>query len=154
MVADAIDGESALAVYAALLNKGAVPRMVGAKLGKVSTAQGATIGVEISMEAGPSVLYDAVVIPGGKVAIQQLSQDGNALEFIRLQHRHCKPMLVLAEAGSFLSKADVPAILPDETADPSIIVIGNDGLSQGIEKFMQALQTHRCYERETEPPAA
>ncbi len=152
LVADAVDGNAAQAAYGMLLKNGAVPRMVGAKLGKVSTSEGAAIDVEISMEAGPSVLYDALVVPGGKVAIRQLSQDGNALEFVRLQHRHCKPILAIGDGGSLLSKADIPAILPDGSVDPSLIVIGEDGLKQGMEKFLTALEVHRCYTRETEPP--
>ena len=61
-------------IYAALLKDGAVPRVVSSKLGKVSSISGDALDVEISLEAGPSVLYDAVIV----AALSALAADGTS----------------------------------------------------------------------------
>ena len=65
LVADGIDGEAVKALHAGLLEAGAVPRIVGARLGQVNTEQGDAIDVEVTLETGPAVLYDALAVPGG-----------------------------------------------------------------------------------------
>src|SRR6185295_7184382 len=72
LVADGIDGNAVNAMHTALLERGAVPRLVGARLGEVTGAGGETFDVEATMETTPSVLYDALFIPGGKKAIDML----------------------------------------------------------------------------------
>ena len=66
LVADGIDGDSVTRLHGALAERGAVPRFVGAALGQVQTSTGDAIDVEISLETGPSVLWDAVVLPDGE----------------------------------------------------------------------------------------
>ncbi len=153
LVAPGVDGAGVRAIYAALLAAGAVPRLVASHMGKVSSADGAALDVEITFEAGPGVLYDAVVIPDGEAAALKLGRDAHALDFVRLQYRHCKPILVLGAGTGLLAKAGVPATLPDGSADAAIIGAENDDLAQAIAAFKQALAGHRDYARETDPPA-
>lgn len=47
-----------------LAARGAVPRYVGARLGAVKTAEGEAIEVDVTMETMPSVLFDALIVPG------------------------------------------------------------------------------------------
>lgn len=65
------------AVYDSLLEGGAVPRLAGGTLSKVATIEGGSLDVELSFETGPSVLYDAVVVPGGTEALDALLHDAN-----------------------------------------------------------------------------
>ena len=69
LVAPGVDGASVQTVYASLLADGAVPRLVGSRLGKVTSADNGKFDVEITFEAGPSVLYDAMVVPDGEAAV-------------------------------------------------------------------------------------
>ena len=55
------------------------------------------IDVDVSLEAAPSVLYDAVVLPERGRRGPSLRADGRALEFLKDQYRHCKPLLALGE---------------------------------------------------------
>ena len=75
LVGPGVNIDSARFIYTALLNKGAVPRFVGSRLGAVRSANGDAINVDISIEAGPSVLYDGMVIPDGDQAIIALLRD-------------------------------------------------------------------------------
>ncbi|MFP5391971.1 MAG: catalase, partial [Gammaproteobacteria bacterium] len=122
LVADGVDGAQVKQIYSALLGDGAVPRLVSSKLGKVAGADGATLDVEITLEAGPSVLWDAVIVPDGDAAAQVLSRDAHAQDFVREQYRHCKPILVIGGGAELLKTAGVPQTLPDGSDDPGLIV--------------------------------
>ena len=152
LVGPGSDGAQVRSIYAALLADGAVPRLVGSQLGRVDTSGGAPLAVEISLEAGPSVLFDAVVIPDGQGGVQQLGDDANALDFLRLQYRHCKPMLAIGAGKGLLDKAGVPATLPDGKPDPAIIIVPSSDAVKALAAFKKALAAHRAFARETDPP--
>ncbi|MDN2716078.1 catalase [Janthinobacterium sp. SUN120] len=152
LVGPGSDGAQVRNIYASLLADGAVPRLVGSHLGKVDTSGGAPLDVEISLETGPSVLFDAVVLPDGQGAVQQLGSDANALDFLRLQYRHCKPMLAVGAGKDLLDKADVPVTLPDGKPDPAIIVAPSGDVVKAVAAFKKALAAHRAFARETDPP--
>jgi catalase len=152
LVAGGVDATAARTIYAALLKDGAVPRMVGSKLGKVAACDGEALDVEITLEAGPSVLYDAVVIPDGDRAAQALSMDAHALDFVRQQYRHCKPIMAVGAGAALLARADVPATLPGGGPDPAIVAADSSALTKAIAAFKKVLAAHRSFERETDPP--
>jgi len=152
LVGHNVNATSVSAIYADLLSEGAVPRLVGSQLGKVSTSEGKTLDVEISLEAGPSVLYDAVVIADGKSTVQDLWRDAHAVDFIRQQYRHCKPILVVGAGVDLFTKADVPTTLPDGSGDPAIIFADVATLDDSLTAFKAALAGHRSFARETDPP--
>ena len=154
LVAPGVDGAGVRAVYAALLADGAVPRLVGATLGKIKTSDGAALDVEITLEAGPSVLYDAVVVPDGEACVAALARDANALDFVRQQYRHCKPILAVGAGTGLLQAAGVPASLPDGQADPALIGTHSETLPSALNAFKAALAGHRSFARESDPPQA
>ncbi len=157
LAADGVEDASLLAVQAALAKAGAVPRIVGVRLGDVLGKSGNAIPVETSMEAMPSVLWDAVVIPAGETAQATLAEVGQAKEFIMDQYRHCKPILALGSPSMLLDAAGVPALSFAGTG-AGIILVAEDGgededvVHEGAVAFMQALTKHRYFERESDPP--
>jgi catalase len=110
LVADGAESQSLEALAGELLAAGAVPRFVGARLGDVTLTGGAR-QVDTTVEAMPSVLWDAVILPDGEAAVEQLGVDGRVLEFIKDQYRHCKPMLAIGSATGLLQKAGIPETL-------------------------------------------
>lgn len=152
MVGNGVDGNMVRAIYSSLLADGAVPRLVGSQLGKITTKDGSVLYIEITLEAGPSVLYDAVVVPDGEEAIKALSRDAHAHDFVREQYRHCKPILVLGAGAALLKQASVPPALPDGSPDPALIGADSEDLAPAINAFKEALAGHRSFARETDPP--
>ena len=65
-------------MHAGARGAGAVPRYVGARLGTVATVAGGTLEVEVTLETMPSVLFDALAVPGGKRAVEALGNIGHA----------------------------------------------------------------------------
>jgi catalase len=112
LVADACDGADLFPLSERLTSEGAVPRFVSTTLGSVQPVEGDAIEVDVSLEAAPAVLYDAVVLPDGADAINALRADGRTLEFIKDQYRHCKPILAFGAGEQLLSACGIDAILP------------------------------------------
>jgi catalase len=153
LVADGVDGEAAQELHAGLTAEGAVPRFVGIRLGSVQTAGGDSIQVEVTLESMPSVLFDAVAVVGGKDAIIELGNVGHALEFIKDQYRHAKPILALAEGADLVENAGAPAVLPSGEPDPGMLVDKTARARDALPAFIKAIARHRHHERETDPPA-
>jgi catalase len=151
LCSNGVDAISARAVYNSLLRDGAVPRIVSHHLGRLRVSQGDPLDVEISMEAGPAVLYDAVVVLDGEASVADLSKNGTTLEFLKLQYRHCKPLLALGAGSALLEAAGLSTSLPDGSEDPGVVG-GGATLEADLSKFKAALAAHRVFSRETDPP--
>jgi catalase len=153
LVADGVEGKSLQTVFQGLEKLGAVVRYVGVRLGAITTSEGDSIEVDVTLETTPSVLYDAVVVPEGDAAAEALGNFGQAPEFLKDQYRHCKPMLVLGKGADLLQNAGIPKTLPSGEADPGLLIY-EDGLRKdSIAKFAQAIAKHRHFERAMDPPA-
>jgi catalase len=89
----------------------------------------------------PSVLFDAVVVPDGDRAADELTALGHAREFLREQFRHGKAILMLGAGERVVAEAGVP------------VNDGTDwGLVRDIAAFMEAVGKHRNWDRSTDPP--
>jgi len=152
LVAPGVDGPQTRKLYAALLDAGAVPRLVGAQIGKVAAAEDAPLDVEISLEAGPAVLFDAVIVPDFPDGESALARDPHALEFLKLQYRHLKPLLAVGSGAVLLRAARIPDQLPDGEPDPGVIVAETCSLADALAQFVAVLARHRVYARDTDPP--
>jgi catalase len=129
-----------------LMERGAVPRFVGTRLGRVEGRDG-EIEVDVPVDAAPSVLFDAVVVAGGNAGAA-LAGDGRIVEFVKDQYRHCKPILVFGNDSLVLTKAGVPL---DVNADPGLVLAEPDDVGPAFEVFVTALAGHRAFDRETYP---
>jgi catalase len=150
VVADGCDGAALLALADRLTDEGAVPRFVSTSLGSVQPAAGDPIEVDVSLEAAPAVLYDALVLPNGTAAIDALRADGRTLEFIRDQYRHCKPILALGAGDQLLQACGIATTLPNGQPDPGLVVASET--EAAIDTFVAAIAKHRHFARETDPP--
>lgn len=149
LIADGVlDGELSQ-IAERLATEGAVPIMIGAKLGRVQPDRGQPIEIGASLEVAPSVLFDALVLPDGEAAVAVLAKNGRALEFLKDQYRHCKPILVIGAAVQLLEATGVPPTLPNDQPDPGLII----GAASDVDAFVKAIAKHRHYQRESDPPA-
>jgi len=152
LVADGIDGAGVRMLHDALAAQGAVPRFVGIKMGRVKSESGNPVEVEISMEASPSVLYDALVLPDGLAGVDALGRSGQAMEFLKDQYRHCKPILVLGASSALLDKAGIPPTLDTGEHDPGILRFAGNEAEAALRQFVNSIVKHRHFARETDPP--
>jgi catalase len=155
LVAAGVDGDGVMAVHRALTERGAVPRIVAARLGPVASAAGDALDPDATLETMPSCLFDAVVVPDGEASVRALEQLGQAVEFVKDQYRHCKTILALGAASSLLSAAGIDPEMTEAEADPGVLCMpaGADGdIALALEAFSAAVAAHRHFDRESDPP--
>jgi len=145
-----VEAASVKAIYADLLAAGAVPRLVAPQLGQLTAADGSKLDIDISIEAGPPVLYDALIVADGAASAAMLMRDADALDFVRQQYRHCKPVLAVGAGVELLLKAGLPATLENGAPDLSLWRADAGSLDAALAEFKQALAGHRNFQRETE----
>ena len=152
LVAPGVKADAVQQLQKALFDAGAVPRLVGPRIGAVKTDVGKLLQADASMENEPGFLFDALVLPDGVAAVDALARDGHTMEFIKDQYRHGKTILALGASKSLLAQAGVPLTLADGKPDPGLIVVAADQLKAATEAFIAGVARHRHPERETDPP--
>ncbi|RZL87467.1 MAG: catalase [Variovorax sp.] len=152
LVADGIEGDSIVRIQEALLEAGAVGRLVGSRIGPFETASGERMEADASMENEPGFLFDALVLPDGAQGVAALAADGHTGEFIKDHFRHCKTILALGASASLLADARVPDALPSGEPDPGILRGEGRDIQPTIDAFVASLARHRHPARETDPP--
>jgi catalase len=151
LVADGVDGAVLQAARDALKSAGATVLLVGTRVGPVQ-ADGAPVArAEASLLTMPSVLFDAVFIPGGDAAVSALLTDGRAVEFVRDAFRHCKAICAIGAGSKLLQEAKVVADPFARTA-PGVVVSDASGVQNAVAEFIQDIALHRHWARETDPP--
>jgi catalase len=148
LVAAGVDGAGALAIHEALAAQGAVPRLVGPRLGAVHSVNGDPLEPDATLETMPSCLFDAVVVPDGQMATEALCEMGHAVEFVRDAYRHCKAILAIGAAQELLAEAGV---MPDED-DAALLVVEPGEAARATRSFIAAMGRHRNWDRAMDPP--
>ncbi|WP_238877916.1 catalase [Achromobacter xylosoxidans] len=146
LVAEGVDGAAVSAVAQALIQAGAVVRLVGQRIGPVATAEGDALDADASLDNQPSAVFDGAVVPGGGMAIDRWRQDGRALEFVRDTYRHGKTLLAMGEGADLLEAAGIDPAWRDDG-----LLVGQ-APAQAATLFIDSLARHRHPERETSPP--
>jgi catalase len=153
LVADGAEAKPITLLQRALLDAGAVPRLVGPRLGSYHSADGNTLEADATLENSPMVLFDALVLPSGKAAVEQLATIGQTAEFVQLAYRHGKTILAFGEAKDLLEAAGVMLQLPNDEPDPGITAGDAEDAAELIERFTQTMTRHRHDERDQDPPS-
>jgi len=154
LVAQGVEGASLQKLVSALVAEGAVPRLVGARLGTCIGAGGEKFAVDATMENSPGFLFDALVLPDGPQAVEALDADAHTLDFLRDQYWHCKTILALGASSALLAEAQIPMTLPDGSADPGLILADAAGVDGAVAAFIAAVGGPRHFGRENDPPRA
>ncbi len=142
LVADGVNADDVELLWDGLLDLGAVPEIVAPRAGLVRATEGAAVQVTRALATVDSVLYDAVLLPGGAESVRTLSRDGAAVYFVTEAYKHYKTIGALREAAELLAAARVPS------SGEGVLVTGSpDG--DFVEAFGTAVARHRHYERET-----
>ena len=140
------------ACRSALMNAGAVPLLIGPRLGTYKAGDKGTFEADASMENSPAVVFDALVVIDGDAAVDALAKIGNTMEFVKDQYRHGKTIMAIGAASRLLDKAGISPQLPDGSRDPGLIVVGSKPKSSDIDDFIKAVARHRHPERDMDPP--
>ncbi len=152
LIANGVEGKSIAALQAALVEAGAVARLVAPRLGTINTAEGDTLEADASLENTPPVLFDAIVLPDGQAAVDLLARVGNTTEFVVNTYRHCKTLLVLGASKALTEKVGIQANLPSGAPDTGLIFAAAGDTGKVTATFIDAIAMHRHTDRDQDPP--
>ncbi|MCY7371089.1 MAG: catalase, partial [Polaromonas sp.] len=152
LVADGIDYPSFKRVQNDLVDAGAVCKLVGAQLGGVSTLGGRQLAVDCTLTTMPSVMFDAVLIPGGADSIAALCSLGDAVHFVLEAYKHGKAICAINEGAQLLATLGFsPGKSSDLTHIPTAGVLLADSRRSAegelSTEFIGAIAQHRHWER-------
>ena len=151
LIAHGVEGTSLAKLISALVEAGAVPRLVAARLGTYSGAAGESFEADATMENSPGFLFDALVLPDGAAAVEALDADAHTLEFLRAQYWHCKTILAFGASEALLAEAQIPLALPDGSPDAGLVLADASDADAAIAAFIAAMPL-RHFDRENDPP--
>ena len=151
IVAENVDAGPLIILRDAIAAAGGVAKFVGTHVGKIVCAGNVIVDADASLENSPSVLFDAIVLPGGP-DLNDLARDAHVVEHIKDAYRHCKTILAFGDGRRFIDDAGASPTLPNGDQDPGIILAKAGDAANAADRFIEALSRHRHYERDSDPP--
>ncbi|MGI8892032.1 MAG: catalase [Bacteroidia bacterium] len=154
LAADGVNEIEIEELKSALEKEGAKAVIISKLLGKIKGNDNNELEVKKNYETTASVLFDAVYVPGGKMHIEALMQQGKAKNFVMEAFKHGKPIGASGEGVEFLRACTLTGIkLSDKgsnkpTSDNGVVTNSNSDNSDEFNKsFIEALKQHRHWGR-------
>ena len=140
MVTEGFDSCLLASLAAALKREGAMLKLVAPQIGPVTDDKGGKYVPDMTIDGGPSVLFDACVLLPSEEGVGDLMEMAAAINWIRDAYGHLKALAYVEGAAPLLAKAAVES-------DVELGVIELDG-KKGLENFIAAAKKHRIWDRE------
>ncbi|WP_237724846.1 catalase [Deinococcus alpinitundrae] len=137
LAADGVRIADIEAMKAALEAQGALAEVVGTHLGQLK-GEGGSAPVDKTVLTTPSVVYDAVYLPGGAASLKTLGTLGDAVRFVAQAYKHGKPLAASADAAALLKQAGVPL-----GAEQGVFELSK----ASTDDFLNGLAQHRFWNR-------
>ncbi|HEV2644518.1 MAG TPA: catalase, partial [Candidatus Elarobacter sp.] len=142
LAADGVDGATVTAIKAALDKAGVVGLVLAPHLGTLKSANGgAPVPVDHTIVTTPSVVFDAVFVPGGAASVKALAASGDATHFVAEAFKHAKALAAVGDGADLLAAAGVPA-----GGDDPAVVVGATAAAVA-RPFLAAIAAHRAWDR-------
>jgi catalase len=141
LVSDGADGELVDALRTAVEKEGAKLKIVAPYVGGTKTADGKMLEVDMRIDGGPSIFFDAVALIVSDAGATELARDAAAVDFIADAFNHLKVLGYATAAEPLLHRAGITA----ELADEGVIPLANVG---GVAGFIAAAKKMRVWDRE------
>ncbi|MFD5477184.1 catalase [Streptomyces hawaiiensis] len=154
LVTDGVDAGQVTSVRERLAAEGAVVEALAATDGTLTGADGETYAVDRALPTVASVLYDAVLLPGGPVGTPATAADPDMMRFVRDAYRHGKPVGALGSGVGILSALEPEGLgLSTEfhrvVADQGVVTDTSPGPAseEFLDAFVTAVAGHRHWGR-------
>lgn len=151
LAANGVDSAAVAAVGEALTDAGAVCEVLAAKDGFLQAANGGQVEVTRAMPTVASVLYDAVLVPGGDQSVRTLAEDGDAVHFVAEAFVHCKAVGALGAGIGLLERAGINGVEVASNGGGTVsdagVVTGTGPGGDFAAKLIEAVRAHRHWTR-------
>ena len=109
LAADGVNAGELLGPRKALAEAGAVADVLAPREGRAKAVAGEPVTVDRTFAVCHAADYDALVIPGGRDAVEELRRDRAAVQFVREFMAADKPVAAIGDGVSLLVAADAVA---------------------------------------------
>ena len=138
------------ALKSAIQNAGGSVKVIAPRMGTLRVSAGSPVDVDGLIVANPSILFDAVFIPGGLDSVRRLQENGDAVHYALEAYVHFKAIAAAGEGGDFLShigliSKNLQGALPDGIFKSASMT--DDFASD----FIEGIKKHRFFGRERTP---
>ncbi|MBQ6640018.1 MAG: catalase, partial [Saccharopolyspora sp.] len=164
LVGDGVDPTEVDQIRRGLSERGAVAEVLGLRDGTARGSDGDDVRVDRAISTMASVVYDAVIVPGGSESARALSADGYAVHFVAEAYKHAKPVAASDEGLAVLQRTGINDVRQagasggdGVVADRGVVTAAATGgaLPEGfLAEFANALAGHRVWDRDTDSVAA
>ncbi len=144
LAADGVDGAAVAVLRRHLAAAVATADVVAPHLGTLTSTTGAAVKVDKTLLTTPSVVYDAVCVPGGAASVATLRANGDALHFVEETYRHYKPIAATTQGSGLVTGALVGSV-PDVLREPG--VLSGSSAETVAAAFVGAIAQHRFWAR-------
>ncbi|AEF39872.1 catalase [Hoyosella subflava] len=154
LVCDGVDDTGIRKLASALSAEGALLDLIGPAEGAIRGESGHSVDVSVGLSSTASVLYDAVIVPGGDIAAL-IETNGSAKHFLLEAFKHHKAVAAFGAGVEVLRRNGLtdaetsPVLVADEEG---VIVTSHSGQElpdEFIRSFIDAVALHRIWNRET-----
>lgn len=129
--------------------------IISKNIGVLSSVDGPTLEAAKNYFTAASVVYDAVYVPGGRLSVDTLMSQGDAIHFVNEAFKHCKAIGATNEGVDLLAKSEIEgvAIAGPETKgalinELGVVTIRNEQqMGDFTQKFVDAISQHRHWGR-------
>lgn len=151
---DGFSGSELTEVRKSIENAGGHVKIVSSSLGTIVGEDGKVIMVDKSFLTSASVMFDAILVAGGKKSIGSLKANGDAIHFINEAFKHCKAIGAISDGIGLLGASSINGVA---FADPKgqvrsemgVVTTGTGSDMDAFSKeFINAIAKHRHWERE------
>ena len=150
LIGEGVDGEALGALKSAFEAQEAVVETIADKAGTITCSLGKRVPVTRPTPNAPSVIYDAVVVPGGASAAK-LAKTGLALAFVAEAFKHGKPLAFVGDGARMIEAAHLP--IDASGAPDQGVAVADDG-ETAADALVAALKQHRFHNRDIDSVAA
>ena len=152
LAGDGLDEKQLEAIRRALEIDGAQVHVVSNRSGALQGMAGGQVPVDHHWLDMPSVMFDAVYIPGGSDSVATVQADPDGLHFMREAYEHGKSVAATGQGVELLKEVGVP--LPVDLDDMGTTGVVTDQheqpLAQVAEQFIAAIIKDRHWRRNEE----
>jgi catalase len=152
LVADGVEAGALKRLQQDLTDAGAQCKLVAPHLGTVSTSSGRQLAVDHTFTNAPSVMFDAVLIPGGSESVATLGGMGEAVHFVLEAYKHCKTICAVNDGAQLLSTLGFSLGKDLEQVNmptPGVLMADARKVTDGqvSQNFLAAIALHRHWDR-------
>ncbi|AKQ44942.1 hydroperoxidase [Rufibacter radiotolerans] len=155
LAANGVNVAQVKALKEALKAQGVESEVVAKFLGMLKGADGAELKVDKSHITTASIMYDAVLVPGGKKSVEAMKKQGAAVHFLNEAFKHGKTVAALGEGVDLLAASDIKGITLATakdgkiTSDKGVVTSGASADAKAFgSAFLEQLSQFRHWQRE------